>query len=268
MYLVYEKNYGLNDVDCVEESEFALFHSKEKALQDMQRRKEKLLEDESFSFIENKSDETCLVMVDCPVKDFVEAEVHICLTKIAESDLRGKKMTTLLQRVVEWVLQDSSELTEAKRKLEEIGFSKTEYEALGFPEMIEEETKYNREMQKRTENTKLAICRMLAISIDHASPELLMDIENNGLTNKLGGVTVYHYEYGWLTNKLGGVTVYHYEYGYEIHMKPCNTEEEWEKWLAGIDPRLHRMLRIAHENQCNVLRLDSDGPVVEDLEVF
>ena len=78
-----------------------------------------------------------------------------------------------------------------------------------------------------------------------------MDMQNNGLTNKLGGVTVYRYEYGD-----------------EIYMKPCDTEEKWENWLAGIDPRLHRMLRIAHEQQCSILRLDEDGSVIEDLLVF
>ena len=56
-----------------------------------------------------------------------------------ESDLKGKDMVALLRRIVEWILQDSSELSEAKRKLEEMGFSKEEYESLGFPEIVGEE---------------------------------------------------------------------------------------------------------------------------------
>lgn len=147
MYLVYEKNYGFDDVDCVEKSKFALFHNKERALKDMMRRRKQLLEDNpSFSFIEEKSDDTsCIVIADCPAYGpsreegiFKDPEIHICLAEVSESDLKGKDMVILLRRIVEWVLRDSSELSEAKRKLEEMGFSKEEYEALGFPEIAGE----------------------------------------------------------------------------------------------------------------------------------
>lgn len=156
-----------------------------------------------------------------------------------------KRAFELLRNVIHWVIQDSSELSETKRKLEEMGFAKEEYELLGFPEFIKKDE------ENKKQNSKFDICSMLTLSMDYASCELQMDMLNNGLTNKLGGVTIYHYEYG-----------------YEIHMKPCKTEKEWENWLAGIDPRLHRLLRIAHEQQCSILRLDEDGPVIEDLLVF
>ena len=257
MYLVYEKNYGFDDVNDVEKSKFALFHNKENALNDMRRRKKVLLEENpSFSFMEEKSDETsCIVIADClfydPDDKFTDPEIHICLAEVSESNLKGKDMVILLRRIVEWILQDSSELSEAKQKLEEMGFSKEECEALGFPEILEEDTNDDGKMPNLPKNSKFDICRMLTISLDHASYELQMDMQNNGLTNKLGGVTVYRYEYG-----------------YEIHTKPCDTEEEWESWLAGIDPRLHRMLRIAREQQCSILRLDEDGPVMDNLPVF
>lgn len=257
MYLVYEKNYGFHDVDCVEKSKFALFHNKEKAMKDMARRKTQLLEDNpSFSFMEEKSDETsCIVIADClfydPDDKFTDPEIHICLAEVSESDLKGKDMAALLRRIVEWVLQDSSELSEAKRKLKEMGFPKEKYEALGFPEILEEDRNDDGKIPDWPQNSGFHISRMLTVSLGHASYELQMDMQNNGLTNKLGGVTVYRYEYG-----------------YEIHAKPCRTEEEWESWLTGIDPRLHRMLRIAHEQQCSILRLDEDGPAIEDLPVF
>lgn len=190
----------------------------------------------------------CLFYI--PDDRFPDPEIHICLAEVSESDLKG--VVALLRRIVEWILQDSSELSEAKRKLEEMGFSKEECEFLGFPEVIgEEDRNDDGKMPNLSKNSRFDISSMLTISLDHAPYELQMDMQNNGLTNKLGGVTVYRYEYG-----------------YEIYMKPCDTEEKWENWLAGIDPRLHRMLRIAHEQQCSILRLDEDGSVIEDLLVF
>ena len=246
MYLVYEKNYGLNDVDCVEPSGFALFHSKESALLDMQRRKGYLTGNKNFIFIEDKSEECCLVIAGNLNRDGSrDEEIHICLAVVEESDLKGVRATTLLHNVVEWILNDSCELEEAKRKLKEMGFTKEEYNRLGFPEMVEAQAVGNREEGNLAPMSRFDICRMMTISMNHASYELLMDMQNNGLSNKLGGVTVYRYEYG-----------------YEIHMKPCDTEEAWKKWISSIDPRLHQMLRIAHEQKCNILRLDEDGPVM------
>ena len=67
MFLVYEKNYlNYGDVDCVEETDMKLWTSKENAIADMQKRKERYIEDKDngFTFMEDESWIECFVFAD------------------------------------------------------------------------------------------------------------------------------------------------------------------------------------------------------------
>lgn len=91
MFLVYEKNYlNYGDVDCVEEADMKLFADKEKALTDMQRRKEMYIDDEDndFTFMEDESSDTCLVFADelSSHGDDRSGEFHICLVELETED--------------------------------------------------------------------------------------------------------------------------------------------------------------------------------------
>lgn len=90
MYLVYEKNYLNYDIDCVEETDMKLWATKEKALADMEARKEAYIEDEDndFTFMEDESSDDCLVFADKLNKneDYRSGEFHICLVELVVND--------------------------------------------------------------------------------------------------------------------------------------------------------------------------------------
>ena len=62
MYLVLEKNYGLTEVDIVEESEMKLYTTKEKAMEDLLNRKKSYQKEAVFTFVPDESSETAFVM--------------------------------------------------------------------------------------------------------------------------------------------------------------------------------------------------------------
>lgn len=63
VYLIYEKNYLLcPDTDSIRECDMALFSTKEKAIKEMQKRKENYLKDENYVFAEKESNESKLVL--------------------------------------------------------------------------------------------------------------------------------------------------------------------------------------------------------------
>lgn len=87
MYLVYEKNYlGHGEVDCIDESEMMLFVSRDKALLEMDHRKNAYIAsaDNSFTFMPGESTEECIVFADelSEHGDTREGEFHICLAKL------------------------------------------------------------------------------------------------------------------------------------------------------------------------------------------
>ena len=81
MFLVYEKNYLCYEIDCVEESEMKLWSDENKAIADMNNRKQKYIEDEEndFTFLERESSPNCFVFADGLSKDgkFRSGEYHV-----------------------------------------------------------------------------------------------------------------------------------------------------------------------------------------------
>ena len=98
MYLVYEKNYAIDDVDCIEECEMKLYSSLEAAKREISKRKESyereilytfLPSESSFlpsesSFLPSKSSEKCLLFaVNYNEKeDTYDGAFCVCLCKI------------------------------------------------------------------------------------------------------------------------------------------------------------------------------------------
>ena len=91
MFLVYEKNYlNYGDVDCVEEFDMKLWTSKENAIADMQKRKERYIEDKDndFTFMEDESRIDCFVFADELYENGYDrsGEFHICLVELQVND--------------------------------------------------------------------------------------------------------------------------------------------------------------------------------------
>ena len=90
MYLVYEKNYlNYGEVDCVEQADMKLWSNKENAIADMQERKEMYIadKDNDFTFMENESNDECIVFADELLKDGSRSgEFHICLVELKVND--------------------------------------------------------------------------------------------------------------------------------------------------------------------------------------
>lgn len=91
MYLVFEKNYlSYGDVDCVEKEDIRLWSKKENAIKDMQKRKEKYIEDKDngFTFMAQESSDDCFVFADELNSDQSarEGEFHICMVELSVGD--------------------------------------------------------------------------------------------------------------------------------------------------------------------------------------
>lgn len=91
MYLVYEKNYAIDDVDCIEECEMKLYSSLEAAKREMSRRKESYEREILYTFLPSKSSvlpskssEKCLLFaVNYNEKeDTYDGAFCVCLCKI------------------------------------------------------------------------------------------------------------------------------------------------------------------------------------------
>ena len=91
MYLVYEKNYAIDDVDCIEECEMKLYSSLEAAKREMSRRKESYEREILYTFLTSdssvlpsKSSEKCLLFaVNYNEKeDTYDGAFCVCLCKI------------------------------------------------------------------------------------------------------------------------------------------------------------------------------------------
>lgn len=89
MYLVYEKNYGLNDVDVVETAEMALFKSKENARENfLARVKEYRENDSDFTYQPDCSNENSAYFafkLD-PANGSSEGGVEVCLVSLPVMD--------------------------------------------------------------------------------------------------------------------------------------------------------------------------------------
>ena len=89
MYLVYEKNYGLNDVDVVETSEFSLFEKKENARVNFTARVKEYRENDSdFTYQPDCSNENSAYFafkLD-PANGSSEGGVEVCLVSLPVMD--------------------------------------------------------------------------------------------------------------------------------------------------------------------------------------
>lgn len=68
------------------------------------------------------------------------------------------------------------------------------------------------------------------------------------------------------TNGLGIVTVYDYKYGYLIFC--YDSLETLEDHKKAIAPEIYPLMHYAQEHNCQWLRLDDDGPVMNDLPTY
>lgn len=91
MFFVFEKNYlSGGDCDCVEVPDMELFHHKQNAIDEMNRRKQHYIESENnnFTFMPDESDEDCYVFADglCEQCDDRDGEFHICMIELTPKD--------------------------------------------------------------------------------------------------------------------------------------------------------------------------------------
>ena len=79
MYLVYEKNYAIDDVDCIEECEMKLYSSLEAAKREMSRRKESYEREILYTFLPSKSSEKYLFFAVKKKTHMMEHFVFACV---------------------------------------------------------------------------------------------------------------------------------------------------------------------------------------------
>ena len=72
-----------------------------------------------------------------------------------------------------------------------------------------------------------------------------------------------------LTEKQNAVVTHPYEYGWYVWTGGLETEEVcWEAKQHGFSEAFTGLLRLASENECSFVKIDRDGPVIDELENF